>query len=371
MLIKGYTKKGKKTKHLVKYLTHNDIAVICHEDLDEVAAYSLLETKVKAVINCNKTISGRYPTKGAEILIQNGITILDNMGSAFYNYVQENDLIEIKNGKLFINGVKFNHPFTILDQEKVKNMLESTHKNFYIELEKFIENTLEYANKEKSIILKGDNIPNIQTDLEKKHVLIVVRGCHYKEDLQTIKGYIKDFRPVLIGVDGGGDALLEFGLTPDIIIGDMDSVSDECLKKCKEIIVHAYTNGKAPGLDRVKKLGLSPKTFPFPGTSEDIAMLLAYEKKADLIVAVGTHSNIIDFLEKGRNGMASTMLIRLKIGAKLVDAKGVSKLYSNKLKLSYCLPILLSALIPIIAVIKIYFPIQVMLDLFQLKLGLK
>lgn len=371
MLVRGYGRKGKKTKHLVKSLTAHDIPIICHEDLDEVAAHSLLEAKVKAVINCDQTISGRYPTKGAAVLIDHGVILLDNLGKAFYDETKENDLIEIKHGHLFINGQKYHKDITILSKKKMEELLQNAHQNFYYELEKFIENTLEYASKEKNIILKGGNIPDIRTNMENRHVLIVVRGCHYKEDLKTIKGYIKDFRPILIGVDGGGDALLEFGLVPDIIIGDMDSVSDACLKKCKEIVVHAYTDGRAPGLDRVKKLGLEAKVFPFPGTSEDIAMLMAYDKKADLIVAVGTHSNIIDFLEKGRKGMSSTMLIRLKVGSKLVDAKGVSKLYANKLKLSYCIPILISALIPIIAIVKIYIPIEILLDIFQLKLGLK
>jgi uncharacterized membrane-anchored protein len=371
MIIKGYVQKGKKTKALVKLLNSNNIPVICHEDLDEVAASSLIDKKIKAVINCNKNISGRYPTKGAKLLLENGVTILDDMGEAFYHYIQNGDLIEIKDSDLFINGKKYHNQFNILNEDKINSLLENSYHNFSIELEKFIDNTLEYAHKEKDIILKNVNTSFVETHMENKHVLIVVRGCNYKQDLQTIREYIKDFKPVLIGVDGGGDALLEFGLVPDIIVGDMDSVSDFCLKKCKEIIVHAYPDGKAPGLERINRLGLKGKIFPFPGTSEDVAMIIAYEKKADLIVAVGTHSNIIDFLEKGRRGMASTMLTRLKIGSKLVDAKGVSKLYSNKLRLSYCIPILASALIPIIAILKIYIPIQVLLNIFQLRLRIK
>ncbi len=371
MFARGYVKKGMKTKQMVKRLTSNDIPVICHEDIDEVAANSILETKVKVVINCDKSISGRYPSKGAALLIKNGVMIVDDIGREFYQTVHENDLVQIKQSDLYINGKKYNEKYLLLNEEISNQLLVKAHQNYEFELEKFIENTLEYAQKEKKIVLKEDNIPYIVTRLENRHVLIVIRGRNYKDDLKTIKGYINDFKPILIGVDGGGDALLEFGYIPDIIIGDMDSVSDVCLKKCKEIIVHAYPDGKAPGLERITKLGLNAKLFPFPGTSEDIAMLLAYEKKADLIVAVGTHSNIIDFLEKGRKGMASTMLIRLKVGVKLVDAKGVSKLYTNKLKLTYCIPIIISALLPIFAVIKIYIPLDVLLAIFQFRMGLK
>ncbi|WHH59912.1 putative cytokinetic ring protein SteA [Petroclostridium sp. X23] len=371
MTIKGYAKKGKKTKELVKRLSSNSIPVICHQDLDEVAAYSLIEAKVKAVINCDKSISGRYPTKGTKILIDNGIIVVDDIGEKFYNEIQPDELIEIKNYDLYINGERYEGSFNMLDTQKVDQLIEHSYHNFSYELERFIDNTLEYASREKDIILKNIDITSVETQMENRHVLIVVRGCNYKQDLQIIKEYIKDVKPVLIGVDGGGDALMEFGLTPDMIVGDMDSISDECLKKGKEIIVHAYSDGRAPGMERINKLGLEAKIFPFTGTSEDAAMMIAYEKRADLIIAVGTHSNIIDFLEKGRKGMASTMLTRLKIGSKLVDAKGVSKLYSNKLRLSYCIPLLFSALIPIIAIIKIYIPIQVLLNIFQFRLRMK
>ncbi|NLZ52968.1 MAG: hypothetical protein GX892_07465, partial [Thermoanaerobacteraceae bacterium] len=214
----------------------------------------------------------------------------------------------------------------------------------------------------------GVEIPETDTVIKGRHVLIVVRGNNYKEDLAAIKTYIDEVNPVLIGVDGGADALLEYGYTPDMIIGDMDSVSDEALKICKDIVVHAYPNGKAPGLARVKQLGLNAKTFISPGTSEDIAMLLAYEKHADLIVAVGTHSSIIDFLEKGRRGMGSTFLVRLKIGSILVDAKGVSKLYNQKLKPSYMISLFAAALVPIIVISTISPPIKHAIKLLELRL---
>jgi len=368
VLIKGVAKKGKITKLLVKTLKPGDIPIIFHSDLDATAANSLVEAKVKAVINCKPCISGTYPANGAKILIQHGIQVLDNMGDQFYDKLKDGDRIEIKNNQLFINGILYTGKVQFLDNESLQTLMKKSYDNFHVELNRFIENTLRYAEKEKDIILKKANLPELRTKMENRHVLIVARGYKHKQDLMMIREYIKDFKPVLIGVDGGGDALLEYGMVPDIIIGDMDSVSDVCLKKSKEIVVHAYPNGFAPGLERIKKLGLEAKLFAFPGTSEDVAMIMAYEKKADLIVTVGTHSNIIDFLEKGRKGMASTMLTRLKIGDKIVDASGVSRLYSNKLRLFYCIPVILSALIPILAILRIYIPFELLIYILQLKL---
>ena len=190
---------------------------------------------------------------------------------------------------------------------------------------------MDYLRKERELLFDGVGVPDIRTDLDGRHVLIVVRGYHYKEDLQTLRHYIREYRPILIGVDGGADALIEARHRPDLIVGDMDSVSDDALRCGAEIVVHAYRDGRAPGLERVRALGVEPVVFPATGTSEDVAMLLADDKGAELIVAVGTHVTLVEFLDKGRSGMASTFLTRLRVGGKLVDAKGVSRLYRARI----------------------------------------
>jgi uncharacterized membrane-anchored protein len=199
------------------------------------------------------------------------------------------------------------------------------------QLELFAANTLEYMVKERDLLLDGVGVPQITTPIDGRHVLIVVRGYHYKEDLATLRPYIREYRPVLIGVDGGADAILEAGHTPDLIVGDMDSVSDTALTCGAEIVVHAYRDGRAPGQQRVEDLGVTPVVFPATGTSEDVAMLLADDKGAEIIVALGTHVTLVEFLDKGRSGMASTFLTRLRVGGKLVDAKGVSRLYRQRI----------------------------------------
>ena len=174
---------------------------------------------------------------------------------------------------------------------------------------------------------------------------MVVRGYHYREDLAALRPYIREYRPVMVGVDGGADALIESGYTPHVIVGDMDSVSDGALRCGAELVVHAYRDGRAPGLDRLHRLGLEGIVFPAAGTSEDIAMLLADEGGASLIVAVGTHATLMEFLDKGRSGMASTFLTRLRVGSKLVDAKGVSRLYRSRISLSSLLWLVLATLV--------------------------
>ncbi len=369
MRVEAPIKVDRKTKRLAKRLTGGEIAVINHKDIDEVAANSLVEGKIKLVINASESISGRYPNKGPGILVDKNILIVDNVGEELFNSLQEGQIIEVLDGKIYRDGNLLGEG-EVLDKVVVDNKIKLAYENLSVELDRFIDNTIEYAKKEKGFILGEVEIPKVNTDYKNRHVLIVVRGQDYKQDLSTIISYIEEMKPILVGVDGGADALLEFGYTPDVIVGDMDSVSDEALKKAKEIVVHAYTDGRAPGLKRVQDLGLDAIIFPAPGTSEDIAMLTAYEYKAELIVAVGTHSNMIDFLEKGRPGMASTFLVRLKIGSKLIDAKGVNLLYTSKLKLKYIWALIATALFPVLILASFSPSVKQFMHLMELKIKL-
>ncbi|OEF95531.1 hypothetical protein BHF71_04895 [Vulcanibacillus modesticaldus] len=323
----------KKTKRLLTRIKANQVAVLVHTDIDEVAALEIIEKKISAVINFSKSLTGKYPTLGLKRLLEAKIPVFDVLSEhEIFPKLRDGNLVIVNKENKTVQFPDDDNPKIILPvkewtMEKLEYFLELAYQNLERELDNFITNTLEYASKEKNIVLQPLKIPELNTKFTGHHVVVVVRGNNYRNDLYAIRPYIKDYRPVLIGVDGGADALIEYGFVPDIIIGDMDSVSDEALKSGAEIVVHAYPHGKAPGLSRVKNLGLDAKVIPSVGTSEDVALLMAYEEGAEMIVAIGSHSNVIDFLEKGRKGMASTLLVRMKIGSKLIDAKGVSTLY--------------------------------------------
>ncbi len=346
----GKVKLDKRTKNLVKRLTPFDIALIDHLDLDRVTAESLVETKVKVVINADSFISGRYPNQGPLILSQRGIHLIDSVGPEIFERIREGSVVQVKGNKIFFKGKEIARG-KVLTKKTIEKKMENARKRIGKELESFAINTLSYIQDEKELLFGEIEIPRLKVDFFKRHVLVVVRGYDYKKDLRALRPYIRDVKPVLIGVDGGADALLEEGFKPDIIIGDMDSVSDKALLSGAELVVHAYSNGYAPGVKRLLKLGLEPKIFRSPGTSEDISLLLAYENGPDLIVAVGTHANLIEFLDKGRKGMSSTFLVRLKVGEKLVDAKGVSKLYQSRVKISHFLLLFLATLTTFSAIV--------------------
>ncbi|HEX2774775.1 MAG TPA: putative cytokinetic ring protein SteA [Micromonosporaceae bacterium] len=338
----GTARLDRRTKRLAGRLRPGDVAIIDHVDLDRVAADSLVAVGVAAVLNAKPSVSGRYPNLGPEVLVHAGIPLVDDLGEGIFHRVREGDTVRVDGNTVFVGDEPVAYGIR-QDRESVAKAMADAREGLSVQLEAFAANTMEYLKQERDLLLDGVGVPEVETRIRGRHCLIVVRGYDYKADLDVLRPYIREFKPVLIGVDGGADALVEAGYTPDMIIGDMDSVTDDVLRCGAEVVVHAYPDGRAPGLARVEQLDVPAITFPAAATSEDLAMLLADEKGASLLVAVGTHYNLVEFLDKGRGGMASTFLTRLKVGGKLVDAKGVSRLYRQSISGSSLLLLVLSA----------------------------
>lgn len=318
-----------RTKKLARRLEEGEIAVIDHEDIDRVAAESLVAAKPVAVLNAAKSTTGRYPNLGPSILLESGIILIDDLGPDIMT-LHEGQAVSIDGDSVFA-GDKLVAQGIRQTTETNEQAMALARDGMSSQIEAFAANTMEYLARERDLLLNAVGIPDVKTKFKGRHMLVVVRGYHYKEDLALLKAYIRDYRPVLVGVDGGADAILESGFKPDMIIGDMDSVSDKALTCGAEIVVHAYRDGRAPGLERVERIGVEHVVFPATGTSEDAAMLLGDSKGASLIVTLGTHTTLVEFLDKGRSGMASTFFTRLVVGPKLVDAKGVSRIYRTRI----------------------------------------
>lgn len=357
--VEGPARPGRRTKELVAHIEPGDIAVIDHEDLDPVAAESLLTAGVRAVVNAAPMVSGRYPNRGPLILASAGVVLVDRCGSELLDKVADRQPISLTGGEVragdevIARGV----PQTVAT---LTAAIDDARQTMGEELTRFAENTLGFIQDESHLLLDSLELPELRTDLSGRQVLIVVRGSDFRDDLLTLRrsGYVQEMKPVLIGVDGGADALVEMGLTPDLIVGDFDSVSESTLRCGAELVVHAYRDGRAPGAERLDELGVEYLVVSSEGTSEDIAMLMAWERGAELIVAVGTHSSMSDFLDKGRKGMASTFLVRMKVGPILVDAKGVSRLYRQQVRKRDLGLLVLAALFTLVVIFVVSEPLR-------------
>jgi uncharacterized membrane-anchored protein len=320
----------RRTKNLTKRLQRGDIAIIDHADLDRVSAEALIRREVAAVVNAAPSISGRYPNLGPQLLVEAGIPLVDDAGTDVFDRVSDGQAVRLDGETLYL-GEEVVAKGTVQDNESVAASMEDAKAGLADQLKAFAANTIEYISRDSELLIHGIAVPELTTSVQGRHVLVVARGYRHRDDLQALRAYIREFKPVMMAVDGGANALLDAGYKPNLIVGDMDSVSDKALTCGAELVVHAYPNGVAPGLARVQDLGLSSVLCPATGTSEDLAVLLADEMGATLIVAVGMRFSMAEFLDKGRSGMASAVLTRMKVGDKIVDAKGVSRLYRSRI----------------------------------------
>jgi uncharacterized membrane-anchored protein len=324
--IEGRVRLGRRTKHLVKRLEPGDIAVIDHVNIDRIAAEELIEAGAAAVLNASPSSNGKYPNAGPLMLARAGVRLVDAPDSGLFELLKDGDRLTIDGGTVRIGDQEVLRG-RVLGVTELEAQLQEQRERIDEALAEFAENTVAHVRQETDLLTGSIDFPPTRASFRDRHVLIVVRGERHRRDLKALRAYIRDMRPLIVAVDGGADGVLEAGLKPDLILGDMDSASDSALACGAELIVHAYPDGRAPGCERLLEAGLPHTIVPAAGTSEDVAMLMAYEKGATLIVSVGAHFNLVEFLDRKRGGMSSTFLTRLRIGERLVDAKGVSRLY--------------------------------------------
>ena len=365
--VRGIARLGKRTKLLVKRLRRGDIAIIDHLDLDRVSAEDLIACGVEAVVNCSASTSGRYPNTGPLLLVQAGIHLVDAPGCALFEQLDDGDPLTVRGGELLRHG-ELVATGTVQDPATVQALTDQRRREIGEALEAFAQNTVEHMLQERELLAGKLELPQFATEFRDRGALIVVRGTDHKRDLRALRPYIRDTRPVLVGVDGGADAILEDGFEPDMIVGDMDSATEPALRSGAELVVHAYPDGRAPGRDRLERLGLPYKVVPAPATSQDVAMLIAAEKGARLIVSVGSHFTLVEFLDKARRGMSSTFLTRLRVGEILVDAKGVSRLYRPRPGSWVLLLLLAAGLVTLLAIVATTPGLRDVAELLWLKL---
>jgi uncharacterized membrane-anchored protein len=357
--ITGPVRVDRRTSSLMRRLKPGDIAVLDHLDLDRATAEALVARGVVAVVNASRFISGRYPNLGPELLARSGVVLVDDVGTGAFSKIQDGQSGRVHDGQLFIKDepVLSGQP---LGADEILAMMEEARGGLSTQLESFTHNTTEFLRREQDLLLHGQGAPKLRTDLEGRPVVVVVRGYDYREDLRRLRRYVREQRPVLIGVDAGADALLEAGHRPDLVVvgekgllatgstGEAATVSDKALRGAREVVLHSDRAGRAVGSDRLDRLGVRTHNFSAAGASEDVALLLADLAGASMIVSVGTHTTLTEFLDSHRSGLASTFLTRLRVGPKLVDARGVPLLYSGRVRIWHLVAVLLAGVVALL-----------------------
>jgi uncharacterized membrane-anchored protein len=365
--LSGPVRLSRRTKRLVKTLTPGAITVLDHRDVDRVSAEDLIACGVLAVVNCSPSSTGVYPNMGPLLLVQAGIHLVDLPDDKLFDTLKDGEKITVRGGDV-LRGDRIVASGTVQEPAAVRAATDERRREIGDALEAFAQNTIEHMLEERELLSGRIELPRFDTDFRDRPALIVVRGVDHQKDLRMLRPYIRDVKPAILAVDGGANAILEEGFQPDMIVGDMDSATEDALRCGAELVVHAFPDGRAPGRDHLEELGLPYKLLPAPGTSQDVAMLIAAEKGAQLIVSVGSQFNLVEFLDKNRRGMASTFLTRLRLGEILVDAKGVSRLYQPRPGIRPLVVVAFAGLLCLLAIVLLTPALRDVADLLWLKL---
>ena len=316
---------------LLRRVCPGDIVVLDILDLDRITADALVEADIAGVVNASASISGRYPNLGPEVLVANGVTLIDEAGPAVFKKVKDGARVRLHNGAVYSGDRRLVLGVERTDTE-ISDLMHEAKSGLVAHLEAFAGNTIEFIRSESPLLIDGIGIPEIDIDLRRRHVVLVGDERHATADLKSLKPFIKEYQPVLIGAGMGADVLRRAGYRPQLIVGDPDQLSTDVLRCGAQVVLPADADGHAPGLERIQDLGVGAMTFPAAGSAMDLALLLADHHGAALLVTAGHTASIETFFDRTRQQSTPSMfLTRLKVGEKLVDARAVATLYRNRI----------------------------------------
>jgi uncharacterized membrane-anchored protein len=338
----------RRTKSLARRIAPGEIAVVDHVDLDRASAVALAEAGVAAVVNAAPSISGRYPNLGPRHLVEAGITLVDDVGGRLITAVHDGDLIRVDGATVYVDDDVVGEG-TVQDRRSVERAMQSARKGIGTQLEAVTADLAEHLRHESPALVEGTGVPMLATPMRARQVLVVTKAFDYRRDLALVKRYIKDVRPVLVGVDAGADALLAAGHRPHIIVCDGEDISDAALRCGAEVVVKAGSDGRVVQGDRIERLGVRQLTFRTASATTDAALLIARANQAALVVTAGMPGSLEELLDTGRAGTASALVTQAALAPRLVDAKAVAELYRNRVHGFLVLLLLLLAIAAVAA----------------------
>lgn len=347
----GTARVDRNIDRLLRRVCPGDIVVLDILDLDRITADALVEADIAAVVNASPSVSGRYPNLGPEVLVNNGVTLIDETGPEVFKKVKDGAKIRLHEGGLYSGDRRLIRGTERTDHD-IADLMREAKSGLAAHLEAFAGNTIEFIRSESPLLIDGIGIPDVDVDMRRRHVVIVAEDTSAADDLKSLKPFIKEYQPVLIGVGGGADVLRKGGYRPQLIVGDPSQISTEVLKCGAQVVLPADADGHAPGLERIQDLGVGAMTFPAAGSATDLALLLADHHGAALMVTVGHTANIETFFDRSRaQSNPSTFLTSLRVGEKLVDAKAVATLYRSHISGGAIALLALAMLVAVIIVL--------------------
>lgn len=352
--VHGPARIHRRTASLLGRLHVGDVAVLDHLDMDRDTAQALIDAGVVAVVNSGPMVSGRFPNLGPERLVEAGVLVVDNAGPEVFDRLRDGTDVRIDAGVLHA-GDTLVATGREVSADLVRSEMGRARSGLSAQLESFTHNSTEFLRREQDLLLHGRGVPRTATDMAGRPVVVTVRSHGWQDELRGIKPFVREQRPVLVGVDHGADALVEAGHRPDVVVvsGADDLPSAAVLRKARDVVVLVERGAPRSATEQLERLGIRPLRFETTATAEDAALLLASAREASLIVGVGMHATLDEFLDRRRAGLASTFLTRLKVGPDLVDASAVPQLYDGAVRPRHLVGALVAGVLAVAAAVSV------------------
>ncbi len=350
--VHGTARVDRRISVLLPRLRPGDVAVIDVLDLDRPTAQALADARVAAVVDASDLISGRYPNLGPEVLAKAGVMLVDGVGSAGLAAIKDGATVRVHEGVVHV-GDRSAATGRVLDQATINEALGAARQGMISQLQSFTHNSSEFLRREQDLLLHGIGLPTLHTSMKGRPVVVVSDARELAARRKDLKPFLREQKPVLIGVDAGADALLAAGHQPHVVVvtAAEEPPSAKAVRAAQDVVMVVEPGATTAGAERLERLGARPLRLETTATAQDAALLLADAAEARVVVAVGSRATLEEFLDRGRSGLASTYLTRLKVGTRVVDAEAVPTLYSGRVRPRHVLLALLLCVIAVAAAI--------------------
>lgn len=313
----------------LKKLGNGEIAVIDAQDISRAFAQQLIDAKPAAVINAARFSSGAVPNFGPQLMLDEGILLVDSVGAEIWTGFKDGKKLRITDEGGIYNGDKMIASGTVVNAETADKSFGEAQQSLVDHMEAYFGNTIQFIHSESPLLIDGLGIPDSGDSLRGRKVVVVSPGIGHRSQIKDLRNFIREYTPALIGVGGAADTLVELGYKPDLIVGDPSNIGNEALRSGARVVLPADPDGHAAGLERIQDLGVGAMTFPAAVDSPtDLALLLADYHGAEMIVNAGAPLNLDAIFAGKEEASPASLLSRTKLGPKLVDASAITNLYT-------------------------------------------
>lgn len=326
----GTVRVDRDLRALAGRLREGEFAVIDRVDLDRQSAELLVSAGARAIVNAAPTVSGRYPSLGATVVLDADVALLDRVGSDVLSTLKDGDEVRLVGDELH-RRQQFVARGIRQDASTVADSLAQAEAGLATQMEAFAASAAEYLRREHHLLLEPGGLPELRTSLQDRDVVVVAPGPDARDDLKRLRGYAREYRPAVIAVGPVADAAREAGFKPTIVVGDLSDVSDQTIRGAADLIVTTGAEGSSGGLLRIDRMGLARTVVNTTVRPQDLALLIADQADARVIVLAGADRTLTSMLDSGQTAAAADFVTRLRVGSRLHDAEAVARMHRPRI----------------------------------------